>query len=111
MIKFISGLRWSIFFFLIIGYSSVRAQSQPESSQKEQAPVSEPAIPQKKKSTTTEPDNTNKETVKAVPVAKDHNAKPARVGHARPNGARSSVGRPARSPRPTGRVVRPGRGQ
>lgn len=112
IIKFESGMRtWAVFFFLMIGSTAVNAQSTPQPTQKEQAPVAEPSNTQKEQPSTTESDIPKKEPVKAVPVAKDQNAKPARVDNARANGARPSVARPARSQRPAGRAVRPGRVQ
>jgi hypothetical protein len=108
----VAGMKtWAIFVFLMIGYTAVCAQNKPEPSQKEMAPVAEPANPPKEKPPTTESELPKKEPVKAVPVAKDQNAKPARIDNARANGARPSVTRPAKSPRPAGRAIRPGRVQ
>jgi hypothetical protein len=47
-----------------------------------------------------------KQDVKAVPIAKERNAKPVKVNGARPSGAR-----PARNTRPVARPVKPGNGR
>lgn len=98
LINTISIRIWVFIFFLMIGHSAIYAQSKPEAPQKEKVPA-------------TEPETIKKVPVKAVPVAKSQNTKPARIVNARANGARPSVTRPARSTRPAGRIVRPGRGQ
>lgn len=65
----------------------------------------------KDKQETVKTEEKPEQVIKVVPAARDKNAKPAKVGSAKPPAAKPGGGRPARNPRPSSRPVRPGNGR
>lgn len=98
---------------------TLHAQSKPAKAETEEKQQEAKGVPESKTSKE-EPKalkeapktgTTEKDAIKTVPVAKSQHAKPVRIDQKARNVNRPEKVRPARNPRPAGRVIKPGRGR